>query len=117
MEQLGPNDLQHCLRQGESDRALDILTLMVQEGKAINRAVDIEVDKYDIHRAHPELVILLRGHAYFSIRKQGDILRAESYYRKHIRGVYPDGVSTGNPFVDTLLARLETTARAGGPPR
>jgi hypothetical protein len=89
---------------------------MVQEGKAINCAVDIEVDKRDINRAHPELVILLRGHAYFSIRKQGDTLRAESYYRKHIRGVYPD-VSTGNPFVDTLLAQLETTARTGGPPR
>lgn len=101
---------------GESERALEILTAMVQEGKAADRAVNIEADERDIKRAHPELVILLRGHAFFKLMRQGDALRAESYFLKHTIGVYPDGETTGNDFVDTLLARLKAR-RAGIPAR
>lgn len=118
VEQLGQDDLQHCLRQREWDHALEILTIMVLEGKAKNGAVSIEVDSRDITRAHPELVVLLRGQAYFNMRRQSDTGRTESYYYNHIRSVYPDGsASTGNIFVDKLLAELKTAAQDEGLPR
>ncbi|KAL6599534.1 hypothetical protein ACP70R_045671 [Stipagrostis hirtigluma subsp. patula] len=110
--QLGPTDLEACLRQGEWDRSLEILDLMVQGGQALNCAVNTEENPSDIFRAHPELVLLLRGQSYFDIKRQGDALRSNSYYQKYINAVYPDDTSTGSPFVDeTLMATIRSLAK------
>jgi len=82
--QLGPNDLQACLRQGEWNRVLDILTQMVLDGKAAATAVGNDPHPLDIRRTHPELVVLLRGQALFDLRGMGNAIRADAYYRDKI---------------------------------
>nr|CAB3496957.1 unnamed protein product [Digitaria exilis] len=85
-QQLGPEDLQPCLRQGEWDRALE-----VQNGEAVATGVDTAQPKpLDIKRAHPELVIMLRGQSFFDLMGKGDVVRAAAYYNHHIKRTYPD---------------------------
>ena len=73
---LGSGDLQPCLRQGEWDRTLDVLTLMVLSGEVVASSIDTDVDLADINRSHPELVLLLRGQGLFDLIRKGDVLRA-----------------------------------------
>jgi hypothetical protein len=115
--QLGPNDLQACLRQGEWNRALDILTQMVGEGRAAATAVSNDAHPLDITRAHPELVMLLRGQALFDLRGMGNANRAHAYYLNHICVIYPDGFSTGIEFVDKLLVEIHAMVHREALPR
>ncbi|KAG0519696.1 hypothetical protein BDA96_08G008900 [Sorghum bicolor] len=115
--QLGPNDLQACLRQGEWNRVLDILTQMVLDGKAAATAVGNDPHPLDIRRTHPELVVLLRGQALFDLRGMGNAIRADAYYRDNIRAIYPDDSSTGIEFVDKLLAEIKVMVRGEQLPR
>nr|CAB3501894.1 unnamed protein product [Digitaria exilis] len=104
--------LQPCLRQGEWDRALEVLSVMVQNGEAVATGVDTAQPKpLDIKRAHPELVIMLRGRSFFDLMGKGDVVRAAAYYDHHIKRTYPDDTA-GNQFVDTLLADLKLKAEA-----
>lgn len=114
--QLGPNDLQACLRQGEWNRALDILTKMVRNGAAAGTAVNAEANPLDI-RTHPELVLLLRWQALFDLRKMGDAIRDGAYHRNYICADYPDGSSTGIEFVDKLLAEIQAMVQSEVLPR
>lgn len=116
-DQLGPNDLQPCLRQGEWNRALDILTQMVQNKAAAGNAVNAEDNPLDIKRAHPELVLLLRGQALFDLRRMGVAIRAASYYRNYISADYPDGFSIGIDLVDKLLEEIKGMAQVEVLPR
>ncbi|KAL6603597.1 hypothetical protein ACP70R_043958 [Stipagrostis hirtigluma subsp. patula] len=105
VQELGPEDLLGCLGQGEWDRALEILDVMVRNGQAVAGAVDAQgIDPLDISRAHPELVILLRGHAYWDRKRLDGDARAGAYYRDRIELLYPNG--TGSAFVDKLLASV-----------
>lgn len=115
--QLGPNDLQACLRQGEWNRALDILTKMVRNGAAAGTAVNAEANPLDIRRTHPELLLLLRGQALFDLRKMGDAIRAGAYHRNYICADYPDGSSTGIEFVDKLMAEIQAMVQSEALPR
>jgi len=115
--QLGPDDLQACLRQREWNRALDILTHMVRNGAAAGNAVNAEANPLDIRRAHPELVLLLRGQALFDMRKMGDAIRAGAYHRNYICADYPHDSSTGIEFADKLLAEIHAMVQSEAPPR
>ncbi|KAL6630627.1 hypothetical protein ACP70R_028478 [Stipagrostis hirtigluma subsp. patula] len=115
--ELGQNndqkDLDTCLSRGKWEDALEILAQIVHRGEALNEAIDgVQVDPNDIRSCHPELVLLLRGQAYFD-RKDHDSSGAQAYYRDYISAIYPEGTSTGSAFVDNLLARIRTTATTG----
>ena len=108
---LGSGDLQPCLRQGEWDRTLDVLTLMVLSEEVVASSIDTDVDLADINRSHPELVLLLRGQGLFDLIRKGDVLRAAAYYHNCIKEVYPDG-TTGCEFVDKILENIKSLAQA-----
>jgi hypothetical protein len=115
-KQLGPEDLQPFLRQSGWDRALEILTMMVLKGEAVAPGVATVHDPLDIVRAHPELVLHLRGQSYFDLIAKGDFNRADSYYRNNIEPLFPDGTA-GHDFADALLADINSVARGEEPPR
>ncbi|TVU00399.1 hypothetical protein EJB05_54166, partial [Eragrostis curvula] len=80
VQDLAPEDLLPCLRQGVWDRAFEILDEMVTNGQAVAGAIETEgIDPLDIRRAHPELVILLRGQAYWDLKGREGDARANAY--------------------------------------
>lgn len=56
---------------------------------------------HDIYRAHPELVLLLRGEEYLRIKRLPNAAAdATRFYHEHIQNLYRSG-TTGSSFVDT----------------
>ena len=94
-----------------------LLTQMVGEGRAAATAVSNDAHPLDITRAHPELVMLLRGQALFDLRGKGNANRAHAYYLNHICVIYPDGFSTGIEFVDKLLVEIHAMVHREALPR
>lgn len=110
-------DLDSYLREGQWEHALQLLDRWVAEGKADNGAVEAGAPERDIYKAHPELVLWLRGQNYLDMQKQGCIRASEVYYHNSIAALYPDGVSTGSSFADTIIESLKKIKRTGSPLR
>lgn len=77
---------------------------MVGNGQAVNGAVENNEYPNDIFKAHPELVLRLRGQNYFEMLREGNTGAAQAYYQGQIAAFYPNN-STGSPFVDRTLLR------------
>ncbi len=73
---------------------------MVRDGEANNGPVPT-APSHDIYRAHPELVLLLRGEEYLRIKRLPNAAAdATRFYHEHIQNLYRSG-TTGSSFVDT----------------
>ncbi|RLN08439.1 hypothetical protein C2845_PM11G27850 [Panicum miliaceum] len=89
---------------------------MVSEGEAENGTV-ADAPLNNIYKAHPELVLQLRGQVFFDMLQEGHIAQAQLYYQGSIQALYPDGTDTGSLFVDKMLMRIiRQMARTGLPP-
>lgn len=109
-------DLEGCLREGDWNGTLDHLDRMVSEGEAESAAV-ADAPMNNIYRAHPELVLRLRGQIFFDMLQAGDAGGAELYYVSFIQELYPDGTTTGSPFADKMLMKtIRQMARTWQPP-
>lgn len=114
-EQSGPGDLDALLHEGKWDRALQVLARMVFQGEAVNGAVE-GAPGLDIYKAHPELVLWLRGQAYFDMWREGCTTASEAYHRDSIAALYPDGSSTGSIFADNNIMPSIRELRTTGSP-
>ncbi|KAK3159770.1 hypothetical protein QOZ80_1BG0050880 [Eleusine coracana subsp. coracana] len=96
--------LEASLREGRWEGALVHLEHMVRNGQATNGAVQNNEAPNDIFRAHPELVLRLRGQILFDMVQQGHIGLAQAYHQGQIAIFYPND-STGSPFVDKSIMK------------
>uniref|UniRef100_A0A0D3HTA2 Uncharacterized protein n=1 Tax=Oryza barthii TaxID=65489 RepID=A0A0D3HTA2_9ORYZ len=92
--------LETLIGENRWEEALRRLERMVRDGEANNGPVPT-APSHDIYRAHPELVLLLRGEEYLRIKRLPNAAAdATRFYHKHIQNLYRSG-TTGSSFVDT----------------
>lgn len=112
-----PGDLDAFLHEGKWDDALQVLDHMVNQGEAVNGAVE-GASEHDVYKAHPELVLWLRGQAYFDMWGQGCTHPAKLYHQGSIANLYPDGHSTGSTVADkNIMPSIRKLEKTGSPLR